>query len=210
MERSLLLNGSARRYLLPRIGLVWLRWLMGVACVVEGNVALPRHQLEADRLEESGEEMDWRSLLHPSARAQLSSAANCARRKYRLAEQAVDERSNRRRFSDEQKRAMVQETEKPGVSVADVCRRHGIATSLLFRWQVQFGLTARKAPQLATMAVADGAKNEVPALAALRDLVRPPDGMTAIELYDGRRVFAPAGTNPAEVKRQLAGKEKAS
>ncbi len=205
-----MLNGSARRYLLPRIGLVWLRWLMGVACVVEGNVALPRHQLEADRLEESGEEMDWRSLLHPSARAQLSSAANCARRKYRLAEQAVDERSNRRRFSDEQKRAMVQETEKPGVSVADVCRRHGIATSLLFRWQVQFGLTARKAPQLATMAFADGAKNEVPALAALRDLVRPPDGMTAIELYDGRRVFAPAGTNPAEVKRQLAGNEKAS
>ncbi len=205
-----MLNGSARRYLLPRIGLVWLRWLMGVACVVEGNVALPRHQLEADRLEESGEEMDWRSLLHPSARAQLSSAANCARRKYRLAEQAVDDRSNRRRFSDEQKRAMVQETEKPGVSVADVCRRHGIATSLLFRWQVQFGLTARKAPQLATMAFADGAKNEVPALAALRDLVRPPDGMTAIELYDGRRVFAPAGTNPAEVKRQLAGNEKAS
>jgi hypothetical protein len=31
-----------------------------------------------DRLEESGEEMDWRSLLHPNARAQLSSAANCA------------------------------------------------------------------------------------------------------------------------------------
>jgi hypothetical protein len=50
-----------------------------------------------DRLEESGEEMDWRSLLHPSARAQLSSAANCARRKYRLTEHAVEGRSNRRR-----------------------------------------------------------------------------------------------------------------
>jgi hypothetical protein len=37
-----------------------------------------------DRLEESGNEMDWRSLLHRSARAQLSSAANRARRKYRL------------------------------------------------------------------------------------------------------------------------------
>jgi hypothetical protein len=81
-----------------------------------------------DPLEESGDEMDWRSLLHPSARAQLSSAANCARRKYRLTPQAVDGRSNRRRFSDEQKRAMVQETEKPGVAVAEVCRRHGIAT----------------------------------------------------------------------------------
>ena len=39
----------------------------------------------------------------------------------------------------------------------------------------------------------------MPALAALRDPVRPPDGMTAIELGDGRCVFAPAGTSPAEV-----------
>jgi transposase-like protein len=163
-----------------------------------------------DRLEESGDEMDWRSLLHPSARAQLSSAANCARSKYRLTPQAVDGRSNRRRFSDEQKRAIVQETEKPGVSVAQVCRRHGIATSMLFRWRVEFGLTARKAPQLATVMLADGATNEVPALAALRDLVRPPDGMTTIELDDGRRVFAPAGSSLAEVKRQLANRKKAS
>jgi len=132
-----------------------------------------------DRFEESGEELDWRLLLHPSARARLSSTANCPRRKYRLTEQAVDGRSNRRRFSDEQKRAMVQETEKPGVSVAEICRRHGIATSLLFRWRVEFGLTARKAPQLATVALADSATNEVPALAALRDLVRTPDGMTS-------------------------------
>jgi transposase-like protein len=163
-----------------------------------------------DRLEQSGNEMDWRALLHPSARAQLSSAANCARCKYRLTPQEADGRSNRRRFSDEQKRAMVQETERPGVSAAEVCRRHGIATSLLFRWRVQFGLTARKAPELVTVALADGATNEVPALAALRDLVQPPAGMIAIELDDGRRVFAPTGSSPAEVKRQLAGKEKAS
>jgi hypothetical protein len=35
------------------------------------------------------------------------------------------------------------------------------------------------------VALADGATNAVPSLAALRDLVRPPDGMTAIELEDG-------------------------
>jgi transposase-like protein len=151
-----------------------------------------------DRLEESGNEMDWRSLLHPSARAQLSSAANRARRKYRLTPQAVDGRSNRRRFSDEQKRAIVQETEKPGVSVAQVCRRHGVATSMVFRWRVDFGLSARKAPQLVTVALADGAANELPALAVLRDLVRPPDGMMAIEVGEGRRVFAPADSSPAE------------
>jgi transposase-like protein len=163
-----------------------------------------------DRLEESGDATDWRSLLHPSARAQLSSAANSVRRKYRLTPPAADGRSNRRSFSDEQKRAIVQETEKPGIAVAEVCRRHGIATSMLFRWRAEFGLTARKAPQLATVTFADGAADELPALAALRDLVRPPDGMTAIELDDGRRVFAPAGSSPAAVKRQLAGKEKAS
>jgi hypothetical protein len=78
---------------------------------------------------------------------------------------------------------MVQETEKPGVSVAKVYRRHMSSP----RWQAQFGLTARKAPQLATVALADGTENEPAALAALRDLVRPPDGMTAIELDDGRR-----------------------
>ena len=48
------------------------------------------------------------------------------------------------------------------------------------------------------------------AIAALRDLLRPPDGMMAIEVGDGRRVFAPADSSPAEVKRQLAKKAKAS
>ncbi|MER8784295.1 hypothetical protein NKH60_24095 [Mesorhizobium sp. M1006] len=83
-------------------------------------LGLSRHALRIwrDRLEESGDEMDWRSLLHPSARAQLSSAANCARRQYRLTPEAVGGRSNRRRFSDQQKRAIVKETEKPGVAVA--------------------------------------------------------------------------------------------
>ena len=163
-----------------------------------------------DRLEQSGNEMDWRSLLHPSARAQLSSAANCARRKYRLTPEAADGRSNRRRFSEEQKRAIVQETEKPGASVAQVCRRHGVATSMLFRWRVDFGLSAQKAPQVVTVALSDGAANEPSALAVLRDLVRPPDGMIAIELDDGRRVFAPADCSPAAVKRQLAKREKTS
>ncbi|WP_352972577.1 transposase [Mesorhizobium sp. M0954] len=32
----------------------------------------------------------------------------------------------------------MQETEKPGVSVAEVCRRHGVATSTAFRWRVEF------------------------------------------------------------------------
>jgi transposase-like protein len=95
-----------------------------------------------DRLEQSGNEMDLRSLLHPSARAQLSSAAYCVGRKYRLTAEQIDGRSHRRRFSDEQKRVIVQETDEPGVTVAQVCRRHGVATtSMVFRWRTEFGLT---------------------------------------------------------------------
>ena len=74
----------------------------------------------------------------------------------------------------------------------------------------EFGLTARKAPELALVEIADEGETEPPALVALRNLVRPPDGMVAIELDDGRRVFAPAGASAAAVKRHLAGKEKAS
>jgi hypothetical protein len=43
-----------------------------------------------NRFADSGEEMDWRSLLHPSARAQLSSAPSCVRRTYRLTPQEAD------------------------------------------------------------------------------------------------------------------------
>ncbi|MER9119829.1 transposase [Mesorhizobium sp. M0954] len=98
--------------------------------------------------------------------------------------EAVGGRSNRRRFSDEQKLAIVRETEKPGVAVAQVRRRHGVATSMAFRWREEFGLTARNALELTTVELADGGEDEPSALAALRDLVRPPDGMVAIERDD--------------------------
>ena len=83
----------------------------------------------------------------------------------------------------------MQETEKPGASVAQVRHRHSVATSMLFRWRVDFGLSAQKTPQVVTVAFSDGATNEPSAFAVLRDLMRPPDGMMAIELDDGQRVF---------------------
>jgi transposase-like protein len=102
----------------------------------------------------------------------------CARCKYRLTPQGTDGRSNRQRFTDEQKRAMVQEKEKPGVAGGGCLPPHGMAASQLFRWRVQFGLTACKTPQLATVILADGVVNQVPALSTLRDLAGPLDGMT--------------------------------
>jgi hypothetical protein len=41
----------------------------------------------------------------------------------------------------------------------------------------------------------------------LHDLLQPPDGMTAVELADGRRVFAPSGADPDAVRRHVAERE---
>ncbi|MDP2765164.1 MAG: extensin family protein, partial [Brevundimonas sp.] len=90
----------------------------------------------------------------------------------------------RRFFSDEQKRAIALESDRPGVSVSAVARKHGIVTGMLFRWRVEFGITQKKRARLAPVANAD----EPASIAVLHDLLQPPDGMTAVELADGRRV----------------------
>jgi len=41
----------------------------------------------------------------------------------------------RRRFSAEEKRAFLEEAERPGNSISSVARRHGLSPSLLFRWR---------------------------------------------------------------------------
>jgi transposase len=43
--------------------------------------------------------------------------------------------ARRRRFSAEQKLAVVAETMQPGLSISYVARRHGLSPSLVFRWR---------------------------------------------------------------------------
>ena len=43
--------------------------------------------------------------------------------------------ARRRRFSTEQKLAVVTETMQPGMSISYVARRHGLSPSLVFRWR---------------------------------------------------------------------------
>ena len=92
----------------------------------------------------------------------------------------------RRFFSDEDKLAIVRETEQPAVTVSGIARKHGIVTGLLFRWRVAFGVAQKKCARLASVALAD----DKAAARVLRDLVQPPEGMMAGDLPDGRRVFA--------------------
>ncbi|MGN8119213.1 IS66 family insertion sequence element accessory protein TnpA [Labrys sp. 22185] len=147
---------------------------------------------------ESGEvEIDWRAHLHPSARPVVSTSANAMTPETGLTD-VVKSEPSRRFFSDEDKRAIALESDQTGVSVSQVARKHGIVTGMLFRWRVQFGVAQKKRARLATVPLADDAATT----RALRKLVQPPSGMEAVDLPDGRRVFAPAGSDPAAVRAQ--------
>ena len=157
-----------------------------------------------DRLDEGEVEIDWRAHLHPSARPVVGTSAKKSRPESSLTGHPKDDpgppRSPVRRFfSDEQKHAIALESDQPGVSVSAVARKHGIVTGMLFRWRVQFGVTQKKRAKLAPVVLPD----DTPATLALQKLVRPPDGMIAVDLPDGRRMFVPEGSDPAAVRAQI-------
>ncbi|UVK47538.1 transposase [Mesorhizobium sp. AR07] len=161
-------------------------------------------RLWRDRLDEGEVEIDWRAHLHPSARPSVSTSANGTPAESSLTASSKDDpgpprEPARRFFSDGEKHAIALESDQPGASVSQVARKHGIVTGMLFRWRVQFGVAQKKRAKLAPVALADG----WPATLLLRDLVQPPDGMTAIDLPDGRRVFAPAGSDTDAVREHL-------
>jgi transposase-like protein len=156
-----------------------------------------------DRLEDGEVEIDWRAHLHPSARPVVGTSAKVTSAESDLtAALKVDPPApptpERRFFSDEQKLAIVRETEQPGVTVSAIARKHGIVTGLLFRWRVQFGVTQKKRARLAPVALENGAS----AAQFLQELIQPPEGMMAVDLADGRRVFAPIGSDPDAVRAQ--------
>jgi len=97
-----------------------------------------------DRIEDGEADPDWRALLHPSARPKLSTGVSSAAKEPGV-ENGLTEASaalgscgehvGRRRFTDEEKRAIVEQSGLPGSTPAEVCRRRGIVTSMLFRWR---------------------------------------------------------------------------
>ncbi|MCP2218432.1 IS66 family insertion sequence element accessory protein TnpA [Bradyrhizobium elkanii] len=166
-----------------------------------------------DLIDANEVEIDWRTHVHPSALPRISSgissAAKEAAAEQRLTASPISDppsgRANRRRFTDEEKLAIVTESELPGATAAEVCRRNGIVTSMLFRWRVQFGFSKRATAKLASVNIPGAQSGPF----VLHDLLQPPDGTTVIELTDGRRVFAPIGSDPDTVRRHVIEQETA-
>jgi len=76
------------------------------------------------------------------------------------------ERRSRRSWSREEKRRIVEETLRPGTSVADVARRHGLNANLVFNWRkaawTAGGSTASAEPSVAVSVSSDSAADFVP------------------------------------------------
>ncbi|MGY3080210.1 transposase-like protein [Bradyrhizobium sp. LM6.10] len=191
-----------------------MRWCgMGMQAYARAH-GISQHSLRRwrDLIDANEVEIDWRTHLHPSARPLISTSASSAAKESitgtRLtdaptADPPSDGRANRRRFSDEEKLAIVRESEQPGATAADVCRRHGIVSSMLFRWRVQFGFGKRPRAKLVAVNVTGAQSGTL----VLNDLLQPPDGMTVVELDDGRRVFALINCGPEAVRRHVAERE---
>jgi hypothetical protein len=60
---------------------------------------------------------------------------------------------HRRRFSEADKRHIVEEAGQPGARLSEVARRYGIAARVLFRWRQELNATA--APMFVTVQIAD-------------------------------------------------------
>ncbi|MBA3895875.1 MAG: transposase [Sphingomonadaceae bacterium] len=160
--------------------------------------------------------IDWRALLHPSALPLISTNISTRTKEMECAkvltaaieaEAEPPKRATRRRYTMEQKIALLLETERHGESVSSVGRAHGIATSVLFRWRDQFGFGKEKPAVLVPVRVVETRSDRSGEPSLLADLLPKPDGMMEVELADGRRVFAPADADPEAVRREVAVRE---
>jgi transposase-like protein len=174
-----------------------------------------RARLDADPLQ-----VDWRARVHPSVRPAVSTNASDSAKEpptkniltaTPTVDPAPSERKHRRSFTAAQKHAIVLETEQPEATVSQVARRYGIVTSVLFRWRAEFGFGRGKPASLAAVRIADeqrrGSHDADAEVVILQEMLHVPPGAIAVELADGRRVFAPAGSDPEAVRRYVAERE---
>jgi hypothetical protein len=103
----------------------------------------------------------------------------------------------------------VLETERPGATVSQVARDHGIAPSILFRWRAERGFDKGRTANLVAVRIADerGVCDADAAAAGLQNVLPIPPGAVVVEIANGRRVFAPPGSDPEAVRQYLVQRE---
>ncbi len=111
----------------------------------------------------------------------------------------------RRRFSEADKRRVVEEADRPGASVSDVARRHGIAVRQLFRWKQELAPAAKTETTFLPVTLTDApdrsaeAPQSVPESAPV--IVERPAPGIEVALIGGRRVRFECDVDPETVRR---------
>jgi transposase len=105
----------------------------------------------------------------------------------------------RRKWSAAERKQIVAETE--AASVSSVARKHGAATSLVFRWRREAGLAGKKNPRKAAQAFVPVA---LPALTQAAPVVGGDRGLIEIELAGGRRIRVTGPVEPEVLRRVIA------
>ena len=116
----------------------------------------------------------------------------------------------RRRWSQDDKARIVEETLAPGAKVTEVARRNGVAASVVFTWRRQARTAERVVPCFAPVQIA-------PAVEAGEDNAKPPSeedrrirplpaarsGLIEIDLGNRRRIRVDAQVDPDALARVL-------
>jgi transposase len=106
----------------------------------------------------------------------------------------------RRKWSRSEKEAMVAET--AAASVSSVARKHGIASSLLFRWRREFGSGGKIVKPMSHSHFVPIALPAPSASYAPTTVTH--GGLIEIELVGGRRIRVDASVDASALKRVIA------
>lgn len=115
----------------------------------------------------------------------------------------------RRRWSQDDKVRIVEETLAPGAKVTEVARRNGVAASVVFTWRRQARTVERVGPCFAPVQIAaavtgeDNAKPQSEDDTRMRSLSTARNGLIEIDLGNRRRIRVDAQVDPEALARVL-------
>jgi transposase len=111
----------------------------------------------------------------------------------------------RRRWSEDEKQAIIGEALQPAVNVSAVARRHGIKPSLLFRWRklAQQEAAPASPPAFLPVSLVPPAKSGETGCSRGAGEATSADSRIEIELANGRRVRVGPGADMGALKRIL-------
>ncbi len=124
--------------------------------------------------------------------------------------EVLDGLERRRRWSQDDKTRIVEETLVPGAKVTEVARRNGVAASVVFTWRRQARTVEKVGPcfapvQITTTAEAGGVSAKLPSEndGRIRLVPTARTGLIEIDLGNRRRIRVDSQVDPEALARVL-------